>query len=109
MDKEMMYWRDVGLFKVGLKQLINKLSFMGKWSFALAASRIENQSCEKAFKQSLPKCSFIRPGCEMLVDLTNITRITANPDKFISNLWTENTWTRILVRKCLTQFIIGDN
>ena len=30
MDKEMMYWRDVGLFKVGLKQLINKLSFMGK-------------------------------------------------------------------------------
>ena len=52
---------------------------------------------------------FINPGCEMSVRSTNLTSITARANKFISNLWIENTWIRIFVRKCLTQFITGEN
>ena len=40
MDKEMMYWCDFCLFKVGFNQLINKLSFMRNRCFVLAVSRI---------------------------------------------------------------------
>ena len=90
MDKEIMYWYDFCLFKVGFNQVINKLSFIRNWCFVLAASRIEKQSREQAFKQSADdiKCwyicdflslpVFINPDCEMSVRLTNITSITAS-------------------------------
>ena len=51
MDKEMMYWCDFCLFKVGFNQLIDKLSFMGDWCFVLAVSSLVKQSREQAFKQ----------------------------------------------------------
>ena len=50
---------------------------------------------------------FIINGCEMLVRLTNITSIIASKNKLINNLWTENTWIRIFVRKCQTQFMVN--
>ena len=73
MGKEMMYCCDFYLFKVGFNQIINRLSFMRNGCFVLAVSRIEKQSGEGAFKQSvdgitccyvcdflfLPKCSSI--------------------------------------------------
>ena len=52
MDKEIMYWCDFCLFKVGFNQLINKLFFMRNRCFVLAISRIEKQSREQVFKQS---------------------------------------------------------
>ena len=52
---------------------------------------------------------FLNPGCEKSVRLTNITSITANTNKVINNLWIDNSWIRIFVRKCLTQFIAGEN
>ena len=120
-DKELMHWGDFCLFKVGFNQLINKFSFMRNWCFVVTVSRIEKQSHKQAFKQSADdiKCwyicdflsflsrVFINPGCEMSVHLTNIT--TASTNKFINNIWTENTWIRIFVRKCLMQFIAGEN
>ena len=51
MDKEMMYWCNFSLFKVGFDQVINKLSFMRNCSFVIAVSRIVKQSHEQVFKQ----------------------------------------------------------
>ena len=45
MDKEVMYWCDFCLFKVGFNQLINKLSFI--------YVELKKQSREQAFKQSV--------------------------------------------------------
>ena len=52
MDKEMMYWFDFYLFKVGFNQLINKLSFTCTWYFVVAGSRKEKQPRKQVFIQS---------------------------------------------------------